>query len=88
MQEQRETTLKPRSKRWRSSFLWTNSKQCKRGKEMTQARRRNLMLQHREKMNEKVRKMFTSQVFRFQFFTKNSFRVSKCIICDSSSFSC
>jgi hypothetical protein len=32
--------------------------------------------------------MFTSRVFRFHFLQKVTFRVSKCIICDSFSFSC
>jgi hypothetical protein len=39
-------------------------------KEMAQARRRNLMLQHQEEIEEKVRKLLTSQVFRVHFLQK------------------
>ncbi len=45
---------------------------------MAQARRRNLMLQHQEEIEEKVRKLLTSQVFRVHFLQKLSLRVSKC----------
>jgi hypothetical protein len=44
------------------------------------------MLQHLEKIELEVRKLLTSQVFRIHFLPKITLRVSKCIICDSSSF--
>jgi len=50
---------------------------------MTQASGRNVMLQHDEGIKEEVRKMLTSQVFRFHFLQKIIHRLSKCIICDS-----
>jgi hypothetical protein len=40
------------------------------------------MLQHQEKIEEEVRKMLTSQLFRFHFLQKVILRVSKCIRCD------
>jgi hypothetical protein len=59
----------------------------------TQEKKRNGMSKEEEfhvatlrKNRGKVRKLLTSQVFRVHFLPKVILRVSKCIICDSSSF--
>jgi hypothetical protein len=55
-----------------------------RKKKVAQARRRILMPQHQEEIEEEVRKMLTSQVLMFHLLQKITLRVSKCIICNSS----